>query len=101
MSRKISERPAVVVARMKQPGLHFVGGAPGLALQVTATGARSWILRVTIAGKRRDMGLGTFGASPTPRRRPTTGFWVPAVSFWSAGSTLPPKVSSPYRMSSA
>jgi integrase len=60
MSRKIMERPAVVVARMKQPGLHFVGGVPGLALQVTATGARSWILRATIAGKRRDMGLGSF-----------------------------------------
>jgi integrase len=60
MSRKILERPAVVVARMKKPGLHFVGGVPGLALQVTATGARSWILRVTIAGKRRDMGLGSF-----------------------------------------
>ena len=60
MSRKILERPAVVVARMKQPGLHFVGGVPGLALQVTATGARSWILRTTMAGKRRDMGLGSF-----------------------------------------
>ena len=60
MSRKILERPAVVVARMKQPGLHFVGGVPGLALQVTETGARSWILRATIAGKRRDMGLGGF-----------------------------------------
>lgn len=60
MSRKNLERPVVVVARMKQPGLHFVGGVPGLALQVTATCARSWILRVTIPGKRRDMGLGSF-----------------------------------------
>lgn len=60
MSRKIMERPAVVVVRMRQPGLHFVGGVSGLALQVTATGARSWILRVTIDGKRRDMGLGSF-----------------------------------------
>ena len=60
MSRKILERPAVVVARLKQHGRHFVGGMPGLALQVTATGARSWILRATIAGKRRDMGLGSF-----------------------------------------
>ena len=31
-----------------------------MALQVTATGARSWILRATIAGKRRDVGLGSF-----------------------------------------
>lgn len=60
MSRKILERPAVVVARTKQPGLHFVGGVPSLALQVTARGSRSWILRVTIAGNRRDMGLGSF-----------------------------------------
>ena len=71
MSRKIIERPAVVVARMRQPGLHFVGGVPGLALQVTATGARSWILRTTIAGKRRDMGLGSFPAVSLASARET------------------------------
>ncbi len=42
------------------PGMHFVGGVPGLALQVLLTGGRTWILRVVIARKRRDMGLGGF-----------------------------------------
>lgn len=32
----------------------------GLGLQVTPTGARSWSLRVVIAGKRRELGLGGF-----------------------------------------
>jgi integrase len=32
----------------------------GLALQVTDSGARSWVLRVSIAGKQREMGLGSF-----------------------------------------
>lgn len=42
------------------PGLHFVGEVPGLALQVTSTGARSWILRLVVAGRRREMGLGDY-----------------------------------------
>jgi len=48
------------VKRLMSPGLHPVGGVPGLALQVSPTGARSWILLVTVAAKRRDMGLGQF-----------------------------------------
>jgi Arm DNA-binding domain len=32
----------------------------GLMLLVAASGARTWVLRVTIGGKRRDMGLGGF-----------------------------------------
>lgn len=45
---------------MDAPGLHSVGGVAGLAMQITPTGARSWILRVVVGGKRRDMGLGGF-----------------------------------------
>ncbi len=51
---------ATQVAALTEPGLHSVGGTPGLALQVTSTGARSWILRVNVAGRRRDMGLGGY-----------------------------------------
>jgi hypothetical protein len=40
--------------------MHFVGEVAGLALHVSGTGARSWILRCSIAGKRRDMGLGGY-----------------------------------------
>ena len=48
------------VSRLTSPGLHSVGGVTGLMLQVTATGARSWILRVKVGSKRRDMGLGAY-----------------------------------------
>lgn len=60
MARKASELGALVVSRLREPGLHAVGGVSGLYLQVVASGARSWILRATIGGKRRDMGLGGF-----------------------------------------
>jgi integrase len=49
---------------LDKPGLHFVGNPPGLALHVAATGARSWILRVRVSGKRRDMGLGSYPGVP-------------------------------------
>ncbi len=60
MSRKASELGALAVSRLREPGMHAVGGVSGLYLQVTASGARSWILRATIGGRRRDMGLGGF-----------------------------------------
>lgn len=60
MPKKISELSALEVRRKVTQGLHFVGGVPGLALQVLPTGGRTWILRVVIAGRRRDMGLGGF-----------------------------------------
>src|SRR6185295_15521527 len=37
-----------------------VGGVAGLHLQVSTSGARSWILRASVAGRRRDMGLGGY-----------------------------------------
>ena len=60
MPKLAREMSPLAVAKLTAPGLHFVGAVPGLALQVTGTGARSWTLRVVIAGKRRDMGLGNF-----------------------------------------
>ncbi|HPB75802.1 MAG TPA: integrase arm-type DNA-binding domain-containing protein, partial [Chromatiaceae bacterium] len=32
----------------------------GLRLVVSATGAKKWVLRITVAGKRREMGLGSY-----------------------------------------
>ena len=63
MPRKASELNALAVSRLTAPGLHFVGGVPGLALQVLPSGARTWVLRVSIGGRRRDMGLGGYSAS--------------------------------------
>jgi integrase len=60
MPKRISEMSALAVSRLKDTGLHFVGGVSGLALQVLPKGGRSWILRIHIDGKRREMGLGAF-----------------------------------------
>lgn len=65
MPKKVKELSALEVGRLARPGKHAffaVGGVPGLMLQVTATGARSWVLRKLIGGKRRDMGLGGYPA---------------------------------------
>lgn len=60
MSRKATELGALAVSRLRDPGMHSVGGVSGLYLQVIASGARTWILRATMGGKRRDMGLGGY-----------------------------------------
>lgn len=60
MGRKAAELSPLAVSRLKTPALHFVGGVAGLALLVSETGARSWILRITVGAKRRDIGLGGF-----------------------------------------
>jgi integrase len=42
------------------PDLFAVGGVVGLLMQITPNGAKSWMLRTTIDGKRRKMGLGSY-----------------------------------------
>jgi integrase len=59
MPKIAKELSALDVKRLAGEGLHFVGGVPGLALQITK-GARSWVLRVAVAGKRREIGLGGY-----------------------------------------
>jgi integrase len=46
------------VATAKAAG-HYYGDGGGLYLQVSAYGTRSWVYRYTIAGARREMGLGS------------------------------------------
>lgn len=60
MPRKAREQSALEVRRLKSPGRWAVGGVDGLALQITEAGARSWVLRIIVAGKRREIGLGSF-----------------------------------------
>jgi hypothetical protein len=64
MPRIAKELGALIVSRITTPGQHAVGKVPSLLLQANANGARSWILRVTIADKRRESGLGTYPGVP-------------------------------------
>ncbi len=45
------------VSALKDPGMYSDGN--GLYLRVGPTGGKSWILRTTIHGKRRELGLGS------------------------------------------
>ncbi|MTI17469.1 DUF4102 domain-containing protein [Rhodobacteraceae bacterium RKSG542] len=74
MPRKAKELSALEVKRLQYKGnqhntLYFVGGVSGLALQVSKTGAKSWILRVKIGEKRRDIGLGGYPDVPLAQAR--------------------------------
>lgn len=60
MPRAAKELSAVEVARLKTPGRHHVGGVAGLLLQVAPGGAKGWVLRIWVAGKRREHGLGGY-----------------------------------------
>jgi integrase len=58
LRRTLHRLTALSIARAKVAGYLADGG--GLYLQVTATGARSWIFRFQLDGRRREMGLGPF-----------------------------------------
>ena len=60
MPKKAKELLPVQIKRLTQPGFYAVGGVAGLHLQVKDSGARSWILRVKIGSRRRDLGLGGY-----------------------------------------
>ena len=49
---------ATRVKALKEPGRYSDGA--GLHLYVNKAGGKSWVLRITIEGRRRDIGLGGF-----------------------------------------
>jgi integrase len=48
------------VKRKTAPGYHPVGGVAGLNLQITPANNKSWLLRVKVGDKRREIGLGAY-----------------------------------------
>lgn len=65
MPRVARELSALEVKRLKHPGVgrnvtFNVGGVAGLVLQITPNGGRTWLLRVQVGAKRREIGLGGF-----------------------------------------
>ncbi len=57
-----AKRSGLTAAKVKTagPGKYHDGGGTGLFLRVDPNGGRFWIQRVTIHGKRREIGLGGF-----------------------------------------
>ena len=57
-----------MVARLHRDGFHPVGEVPGLGLRIQGE-ARSWLLRFSFAGRRPEMGLGSFPEVPLAQAR--------------------------------
>ena len=64
MAKKLSP---TFVRRAREPGRYSDGN--GLLLVIRESGGRSWIQRITIRGKRRDIGLGPYPAVDLARAR--------------------------------
>ena len=62
MAKVAKALSALEVGRLVAPGYHAVGTVPGLNLQVTPGGAKSWVLRIKVGSKRREVGLGPYPA---------------------------------------
>ena len=58
---------AVTVRNASRPGLH--GDGATLYLAVAPGGSKSWIQRVTVDGRRRDIGLGGYPAVSLAKAR--------------------------------
>src|SRR5438132_386215 len=50
---------ATFVAQVKTAGVYRDRASPGLLLRVEPSGSKRWVLRTTVRGKRRDIGLGS------------------------------------------
>ena len=55
---RVAKLNAAVVKALGKPGRHSDGN--GLFLNVTPKGSKSWVLRYAVAGRRRDIGLGSY-----------------------------------------
>lgn len=57
--RKANALTAALLGAKLEPGKYHDGGGIGLYLRVEPNGARFWVQRITVNGKRRELGLGS------------------------------------------
>ena len=69
---------ATRVKALKEPGRYSDGG--GLHLYISKAGRKSWVLRITIDGRRRDIGLGAFPSVSLAKVRVKAGDHRAAVA---------------------
>lgn len=62
MPRTAKPLNALNIKHLSAPGYHAVGTVTGLYLQVKPSGAKSWVLRIMVGKKRKDIGLGGYPA---------------------------------------
>ena len=72
------ELSATRVKALKEPGRYSDGG--GLHLYISRAGRKSWVLRITIDGRRRDIGLGGFPSVSLARAREKAAYNRAAVA---------------------
>lgn len=59
MPKRILEKTALEISRLRTEGSYAVGGVSGLYLRIDG-GSRSWVFRYVHLGHRRRMGLGSY-----------------------------------------
>ena len=62
---------ATRVKALTEPGRYSDSG--GLHLYVNKAGRKSWVLRITVDGRRRDIGLGGISSASATKPQPETG----------------------------
>ncbi len=67
MSKQLHKLSARAVSTLSKRGRHSDGG--GLYLSLTDSGARSWVFMWKVAGRRREIGLGSLRDVPLAKAR--------------------------------
>ncbi len=71
MGKRLEKRLNPIELVRLQAGMHADGN--GLYLDVQASGSRSWVLRTTVRGKRKDIGLGGLSTTSLADARHAAG----------------------------
>lgn len=66
---KVAKELSALEVKNLPPGSHAVGGVAGLILEVSPTGGKTWILRVRMGSKRREIGLGGYPSTSLAEAR--------------------------------
>ncbi len=69
--RSLNKLTDTAILRMKKPGFHSDGG--NLYLRIIDSGAKRWVFRYEVAGRMRDIGLGSYDNDQRPLEKGSDG----------------------------